>query len=84
MASEFADYMSGSYTAAVRITRCRSYIAYLTALSDGPTNLNSDSHSVSYDRLGQLAAANANLIRLESDPRAMNNGGVSRGVFGRF
>ena len=81
MVFTYTDYMSGDYSPAIRVSRCRSFIAELTAAAAKP-DLSSDGRSISYGGLqAMLAQAKADLKELESDPRAMRYGGTSRGVF---
>ena len=80
MAFTYTDYMSSAYTPAQRIERCRLFIAELT-LACSKSNKSSGGDSVDYTGLqGMLRDAEANLLRLESDPRTMRRGGTSRAL----
>lgn len=83
MAFTYADYMSSVYSPAVRVERCRLFIAELTAACVKP-DVGGDGASINYTGMqSMLRDAKDDLATLEADPRARGTGSHSRAVFKR-
>ena len=74
MAFVYTDYMSSVYTPAQRVERCRLHLAELTLAASKP-DVSADGRSINYGGLqSRITAVQADLARLESDPRSRSRG----------